>query len=166
MDVPAGSNPTLRLLASEDDFQVHRNSLTFSLLFVTKTLPLQQEILEDPKLADFKEGPVHTIVIDVECLAMLNKIPETAKHLESQLKNELQAIVSRSTQQLIDAGPYPQGDIKLLQGCKLFPLSNVDTRSIIKVLIPNFLPPEGQEDVIFFILVLVVLGINSFVFHI
>ena len=94
------------------------------MLFVTKTLPLyvSQEILEDPKLADFKEGPVHTIVIDVECLAMLNKIPETAKHLESQLKNELQAIVSRSTQQLIDAGPYPQGDIKLLQGYKLFPL--------------------------------------------
>ena len=120
LDVPAGSNPTLRLLASEDDFQVHRNSI-ISLLFVTKTLPLRvsQEILEDPKLADFKEGPVPTIVIDVECLAMLNKIPETAKHLESQLKNELQAIVSRSTQQLIDAGPYPQGDIKLLQGYKL-----------------------------------------------
>ena len=84
-------------------------------------LYVSQEILEDPKLADFKEGPVHTIVIDVECLAMLNKIPETARHLESQLKNELQAIVSRSTQQLIDAGPYPQGDIKLLQGYKLKP---------------------------------------------
>ena len=75
-----------------------------------------QEILEDPKLADLNEGPSHTIVIDVECLAMLNKIPEAVDHLKSELKNELQSVVSRSTQHLIDAGPYPQGDIKLLQG--------------------------------------------------
>ena len=62
---------------------------------------------------------------------MLNKIPETARHLESQLKNELQAIVSRSTQQLIDAGPYPQGDIKLLQGFELFLIKYIYIYSIL-----------------------------------
>ena len=77
---------------------------------------LLQEILEHPKLADFNEGPAHTIVIDVECLAMLNKVPDTVEHLKTEMKNEMQSIISRSTQQLIDAGPYPQGDIKLLQG--------------------------------------------------
>jgi len=94
LDVPAGQQQQMRLIANDEDFQ---------------------EILEDPKLADLNEGPSHTIVIDVECLAMLNKIPEAVDHLKSELKNELQSIVSRSTQHLIDAGPYPQGDIKLLQ---------------------------------------------------
>ena len=74
-----------------------------------------QEILDNPKLADFNEGPSHMIVIDIECLAMLNKLPDALDHLKSELKHEMQSIVSRSTQNLIDNGAYPQGDIKLLQ---------------------------------------------------
>jgi hypothetical protein len=65
-----------------------------------KMLTLAQEeeylrILEHPKLANLTEGPAHVIVIDVECLAMLNRLPNVIDALKSEVLNELQTIVSR-----------------------------------------------------------------------
>ena len=54
------------------------------------------------------------IVIDIECLALLNLLPTVIEALKSDLLNELQAIVTRSTQILIENGQYSQGDPRLL----------------------------------------------------
>ena len=79
-----------------------------------KMLTLVQEeefekIVKNPKLADLSEGPSHVIVIDIECLALLNQLPTAVDAIKSDLLNELQLIVTRSTQILIDNGQYPQG---------------------------------------------------------
>ncbi len=84
-----------------------------------KILTLAQEdefnrILDNPKLASLTEGPAHVIVIDIECLAMLNQLPKVLEALKSELLNELQSIVLRSTQMLMDSGQFPQGDPRLL----------------------------------------------------
>ena len=84
-----------------------------------KMLTLAQEeeliqIIKNPKLANLSEGPAHVIVIDIECLALLNLLPQVIDALKSDLLNELQAIVTRSTQILIENGQYPQGDPRLL----------------------------------------------------
>ena len=73
-----------------------------------------QKILENPKLADIQEGTAHAIIIDVECISLLNKLPEAIEHLKSELLNELQGIVNRSTTTLNETGPFPQGDNRLL----------------------------------------------------
>ncbi len=84
-----------------------------------KLLTLAQEeefegILKNPKLANLSEGPSHVIVIDIECLALLNQLPSAIDAIKSDLLNELQVIVSKSTQILIENGQYPQGDSRLL----------------------------------------------------
>ena len=68
-----------------------------------------QKILENPKYADVREGPSHAIIIDVECLSLLNKLPDAIEHLKSELLNELQGIVNRSTATLNESGPFSQG---------------------------------------------------------
>jgi exocyst complex component 4 len=73
-----------------------------------------QKILENPKYADVQEGPAHAIIIDVECLSLLNKLPDAIEHLKSELLNELQGIVTRSSTTLNESGPFPQGDNRLL----------------------------------------------------
>lgn len=85
----------------------------------SKMLTLAQEdefnkILDNPKAANLTDGPSHVIVIDVECLGLLNKLPDAVESLKSDLLDELQTVVIRSTQLLIDSGPYPQGDSRLL----------------------------------------------------
>ena len=79
-----------------------------------KMLTLVQEeefekIVKNPKLAELSEGPSHVIVIDIECLALLNQLPVAIDAIKSDLLNELQSIVTRSTQILIENGQYPQG---------------------------------------------------------
>ena len=81
---------------------------------IQKMLTLIQEeefekIVKNPKLADLSEGPSHVVVIDIECLALLNQLPAAVDAIKSDLLNELQMIVTRSTQILIENGQYPQG---------------------------------------------------------
>ena len=81
-----------------------------------KILTLAQEeefekILQNPKLANLSEGPANVIVIDIECMALLNQLPNAIEAIKSDLLNELQSIVTKSTQFLIENGPYPQGKI-------------------------------------------------------
>ena len=45
---------------------------------------------------------------------MLNKLPDSIESLKLELLSELQNILIRTTQTLIEAGPYPQGDARLL----------------------------------------------------
>ena len=78
-----------------------------------------QRILDNPKLSDLNGGPAHMIVIDIECLGMLNKLPDAMESLRAELLPELQNVLIRTTQTLIDAGPYPQGDPRLLPGISL-----------------------------------------------
>ena len=68
-----------------------------------------EKIVKNPKLADLSEGPSHVVVIDIECLALLNQLPAAVDAIKSDLLNELQMIVTRSTQILIENGQYPQG---------------------------------------------------------
>ena len=71
-------------------------------------------ILADPDLADVTAGPAHCILIDMECLAMLNKLPDTLESLQSELQRQLFQILSRTSQQLSESGRHPQGDRRLL----------------------------------------------------
>ena len=73
-----------------------------------------QNILKNPKLASLSEGPMHVIVINIECLALLNQLPNAIEAVKSDLLNELQSIVSVSTQILQENGPFPVGDARLL----------------------------------------------------
>jgi len=71
-------------------------------------------ILEDPSQADPAQGPAHSILIDMECLAMLNKLPEALESLTTDLQSQLFQILTRTTHQLHETGKYPQGDKRLL----------------------------------------------------
>ena len=53
-----------------------------------------QRILENPKSADLDGGPSHLIVSDIECLCMLNKLPDAIESLKSELLSELQVLLS------------------------------------------------------------------------
>ena len=72
------------------------------------------KILADPDSADVSLGPSHCILIDMECLAMLNKMPETVETLNGDLQKHLFQILTRTSQQLSESGRYPQGDKRLL----------------------------------------------------
>ena len=72
------------------------------------------KILTDPDLADPSLGPAHSILINMECLAMLNKMPETVENLNGDLQKQLFQILTRTSQQLSESGRYPQGDKRLL----------------------------------------------------
>ena len=67
-----------------------------------------QKVLENPKHADVREGHAHAIIIDTECISLLNKLPEAVEHLKSELLNELQSIVTRSTAIMNESGPFSQ----------------------------------------------------------
>ena len=73
-----------------------------------------QKILNDPDTADPSLSPAHAILIDIECLAMLNKLPETVDSLSADLQKQLFSILTRSTQLLVESGRYPVGDQRLL----------------------------------------------------
>ena len=72
------------------------------------------KILEDPESADQSLGPAHCILINMECLAMLNKMPDTVETLNGELQKQLFQILTRTSQQLSESGRYPQGDKRLL----------------------------------------------------
>ncbi|XP_023334937.1 exocyst complex component 4 isoform X4 [Eurytemora carolleeae] len=71
-------------------------------------------ILENPEKADPSKGPAHCILIDMECLALLNRLPEAIESLTSELQGQLFQILTRSTHQLLDTAKYSQGDKRLL----------------------------------------------------
>ena len=73
-----------------------------------------QKILGDPDAADPSLSPAHAILIDMECLAMLNKLPETVDSLSADLQKQLFSILTRTTQLLVESGRYPVGDQRLL----------------------------------------------------
>lgn len=73
-----------------------------------------QKILGDPDTADPSLSPAHAILIDMECLAMLNKLPETVDSLSADLQKQLFSILTRTTQLLVESGRYPVGDQRLL----------------------------------------------------
>ena len=70
--------------------------------------------LENPEVADSELGPAFSILIDMECLTMLNKLPDSVESLTGELQNQLFQILTRTTHQLIESGKYPQGDKRLL----------------------------------------------------
>jgi len=71
-------------------------------------------ILDNPGSANPDQGPAHSILIDMECLAMLNRLPDAMESLTGDLQNQLFQILTRTTHQLIESGKYPQGDKRLL----------------------------------------------------
>ena len=72
------------------------------------------QALESPELADQDLGPAFSILIDMECLTMLNKLPDAVESLTGELQNQLFQILTRTTHQLIESGKYSQGDKRLL----------------------------------------------------
>ena len=74
----------------------------------------RNKIHNDPDAADLPLGPAHAILIDIEFLVMLNKLPVTVESLNSDLQKQLSQILSRTSQQLAESGGFPQGDKRLL----------------------------------------------------
>ena len=72
------------------------------------------KILSDPESADPSQGPAHSILINMECLVMLNKLPEAVETLNADLQKQLFKILTNTSQQLAESGRYPQGDKRLL----------------------------------------------------
>ena len=72
------------------------------------------KVLSDPDSADPGLGPAHSILINMECLAMLNKLPEAVDSLNQDLQKQLFKILTNTSQQLSESGRYPQGDKRLL----------------------------------------------------
>lgn len=72
------------------------------------------QALENPQTADQELGPAFSILIDMECLTMLNKLPDAVDSLTADLQNQLFQILTRTTHQLIESGKYSQGDKRLL----------------------------------------------------
>lgn len=74
-----------------------------------------QLVLQHPEQADPGQGgPAHAILIAVECLAMLNRLPDAVDALNTELQGQLFQIMTRTTHQIIESGRYPQGDSRLL----------------------------------------------------
>ena len=88
-----------------------------------------QRVLSDPDVADPALGPAHAIAVDMECLAMLNRsallspdpaplllliifllarLPDTVEALSGELQKQLFNIMTKTTQQLVESGRYPQ----------------------------------------------------------
>ena len=72
------------------------------------------QALENPQTADQELGPAFSILIDMECLTMLNKLPDAVESLTADLQNQLFQILTRTTHQLIESGKYSQGNKRLL----------------------------------------------------
>jgi hypothetical protein len=61
-----------------------------------------QLVLEHPEQADPAQGgPAHAILIAVECLAMLNRLPDAVEALTTELQGQLFQIMSRTTHHII-----------------------------------------------------------------
>ena len=108
--VVSGEHIRVRKLLLNSDNQLTRPMKMMTLLQEEEF----QNILKNPKLASLSEGPMHVIVINIECLALLNQLPNAIEAVKSDLLNELQSIVSVSTQILQENGPFPVGDARLL----------------------------------------------------
>ena len=74
----------------------------------------RNKIHSDPVAADSTLGPAHAMLIDIEFMVMLNKLPVTVESLNSDLQKQLSQILSRTSQQLAESGGFPQGDKRLL----------------------------------------------------
>ena len=61
-----------------------------------------QLLLQHPEQADpASGGPTHAILIAMECLAMLNRLPEAVETLNTELQAQLFQIMTRTTHQII-----------------------------------------------------------------
>ena len=109
--VTSADHIRVRKLLLRDSTEQHTGPLKMMTLAQEEEF---QNILKNPKLADLSEGPIHVIVINIECLALLNQLPNAIEAVKSDLLNELQSIVSVSTQILQENGQYPVGDSRLL----------------------------------------------------
>ena len=88
--VSAGDHIRVRkLLQLNSDSQQARQAVKMMTLLQEEEF---QNILKNPKLASLSEGPMHVIVINIECLALLNQLPNAIEAVKSDLLNELQSI--------------------------------------------------------------------------
>ena len=78
-----------KLLQLNSDSQQARQAVKMMTLLQEEEF---QNILKNPKLASLSEGPMHVIVINIECLALLNQLPNAIEAVKSDLLNELQSI--------------------------------------------------------------------------
>ncbi|PNF38735.1 Exocyst complex component 4 [Cryptotermes secundus] len=62
---------------------------------------------EDVDAADPEANSEHFMAILVECLALLNKVPDIVETIKVQMQTELLAIIGRTTQQLLDLSQQP-----------------------------------------------------------
>ncbi|XP_069698515.1 exocyst complex component 4 isoform X1 [Periplaneta americana] len=62
---------------------------------------------EDVDAADPEANSEHFMSILVECLALLNKVPDTVESIKVQMQTELLAIIERTTQQILDSSQQP-----------------------------------------------------------
>jgi len=61
-----------------------------------------QLVLQHPDQADpVQGGPAHAILIAVECLALLNRLPDAVEALNTDLQGQLFQIMTRTTHQII-----------------------------------------------------------------
>ncbi|XP_067118263.1 exocyst complex component 4 [Centruroides vittatus] len=63
---------------------------------------IDKPVVEDTTVPDPEENSSHFINILVECLALLNKVPEAVETIKERSQKELMAIVSRTTQYVLD----------------------------------------------------------------
>ena len=66
-----------------------------------------ENVEEDVDAGDPEASSEHFMAILVECLALLNKVPDTVETIKVEMQAELLAIISRTTQQLLDASQQP-----------------------------------------------------------
>ncbi|XP_063222641.1 exocyst complex component 4 [Bacillus rossius redtenbacheri] len=64
-------------------------------------------IQEDVDAVDPEASSEHFMAILVECLALLNKIPDAVEMLKVEMQTELLAIIARTTQQILDSSAMP-----------------------------------------------------------
>ncbi|XP_022257470.1 exocyst complex component 4-like [Limulus polyphemus] len=66
------------------------------------TLTLEGPVMEDVMAVDPEGNSPHFIAILVECLSLLNKVPEAVEDIKSRSQKELMAIVRRTAQHVLD----------------------------------------------------------------
>nr|CAD7203089.1 unnamed protein product [Timema douglasi] len=63
---------------------------------------------EDLDATDPEANSEHFIAILIECLALLNKVPDAVEAIKVEMQTELLSIISRTTQQILDMSALPQ----------------------------------------------------------
>ncbi|CAG2064384.1 unnamed protein product, partial [Timema podura] len=63
---------------------------------------------EDLDATDPEANSEHFMAILIECLALLNKVPDAVEAIKVEMQTELLSIISRTTQQILDMSALPQ----------------------------------------------------------